>query len=46
MIKKRIPNESRWFSCNVQKIKQKEFEIIEILSKEFSVKSLCEVINI
>ena len=27
-------------------IEQKEFEIVEILSKEYSVKSLCEVMNI
>ena len=34
------------FGCSIQEIKQKEFEIVEILSKEFSIKSLCEVMNI
>ena len=45
-IKKRIPSERKWFSCSIQEIKQKEFEIVKLLSKDFSIKSLCEVMNI
>ncbi len=41
-----MPSERRWFSCSIQKVKQKEFEIIEILSKEYSIKSLCEIMNV
>ena len=40
-IKKRLHDERRCFICNVQKIKEFEFEIVEKLSKEFNVKSLC-----
>ena len=43
---KRIPCERRWFNCSIQEIKQKEFEIIELLSKDFSIKSLCEIMNV
>lgn len=43
---KRIPYKRIWFSCSIQEIKQKEFEIVKTLSKEYSVKSLCEIMNI
>ena len=43
---KRLPSERRWYSCSSRQEKVLEFEIVEILSKEFSVKSLCEVMNI
>lgn len=39
-LKKRLHDERRCFICNVQKIKEFEFEIVEKLSKEFNVKSL------
>ena len=31
---------------DVQEIKQKEFEIVKILSEEYSIKSLCKLMNI
>lgn len=31
---------------NIKKVKEREFEIVELLSKEYSVKSLCLVLNI
>ena len=34
------------FNCSIQEIKQKEFEIIEYFSKNYSVKSLCEIMNV
>lgn len=45
-LKKRLHCERRWFNCSIQEIKQKEFEIIEYFSKNYSVKSLCEIMNV
>ena len=44
--KKRIPSERRWFNCSIQEIKQKEFEIIYNLSSDYSIKSLCQIMNV
>lgn len=41
-----MSNERRWYNCNIQKQKQIKFKIVELLSTEFSIKSLCEVMEI
>ncbi len=44
--KKRLSHERRWYICNIQIAKKFEFEIVEKLSAEFSIKSLCDCMNI
>lgn len=46
MLKKRIPNERRWYICKIHKVTQAKYEIIELLSKEYSIKSLCEIMKV
>ena len=45
-VKKRIPNERRWYICKIHKVTQAKYEIIELLSKEYSIKSLCEIMKV
>lgn len=42
----RIPNERRWYICKIHKVTQAKYEIIELLSKEYSIKSLCEIMKV
>lgn len=44
--KKRIPNERRWYICKIHEVTQAKFEIIELLSKEYNTKSLCEIMKV
>ena len=46
IIKKRIPNERRWYSCKIHEVTQIKYEIIEFLSKEYNIKSLCSVLKV
>ena len=46
IIKKRIPNERRWYNCKIHEITQIKYEIIELLSKEFNIKSLCLIMKV
>ncbi|MBE6141179.1 MAG: IS3 family transposase [Firmicutes bacterium] len=46
IIKKRIPNERRWYDCKIHEVTQIKYEIIELLSKEYNTKSLCLVLRV
>ncbi len=46
LLKKRIPNERRWYNCKIHEITQIKYEIIELLSKEFNIKSLCLIMKV
>lgn len=46
ILERKINCDTKWYSCNIQKIKQDKFEIVLKLSKEYNIKSLCEYMNI
>lgn len=43
---KRIPNERRWYVCKIHEVTQVKYEIVELLSLKYSVKSLCEIMKV
>lgn len=45
-VKKRIPNERRWFICKIHEVTQSKYEIIELLSRKYNIKSLCEIMKV
>ncbi len=46
ILERKINCETKWYNCNIQKIKQDKFEIVLKLSKQYNIKSLCEYMNI
>ena len=41
-----MPNERRWYNCKIHEVTQIKFEIIELLSKEYNIKSLCLILKV
>lgn len=43
---KKVTCEKRWYSCSSRREEVLKFEIVEILSKDYSIESLCNITNI
>ena len=41
-----LPNERRWYVCKIHEVTQAKYEIIELLSKKYNIKSMCELLKV